>query len=54
MKESPLIEKIDEPIYPLPVLKLGKVKGFVIGFILFSFITLALLSFRKFLLQVLR
>jgi Chain length determinant protein. len=54
MKESPLIEKIDEPIYPLVVIKLGKIKGFVVGSILFAFFTLTFLSVRKFLLQVLR
>lgn len=54
MKESPLIEKIDEPIYPLPVSKFGKIKGFVLGALFFGFIALTLLSVKKFLSQILR
>lgn len=39
MKEAPLIQKVDEPIYPLKVEGLGKTKGSLIGGFLFVFLT---------------
>ncbi|SFA42261.1 Chain length determinant protein [Pedobacter suwonensis] len=39
LKETPLIQVVDEPIYPLTVDKLGKIKGALIGGILFGFLT---------------
>ncbi|MDQ1148162.1 Wzz/FepE/Etk N-terminal domain-containing protein [Sphingobacterium zeae] len=50
LKETPLIQVIDEPIYPLHIIKTGKLKSLVIGGILASFICVIILlgikSFR--------
>jgi len=54
MKEAPLIEKVDEPIYPLPISKFGKAKGIIIGIILFTFFAVAFLCVRRLYLQILR
>lgn len=46
-KETPLIQVIDQPILPLPVNKLGIIKGFVIGAFLAVFFTVLFLGFKK-------
>ncbi|MDQ8004337.1 MAG: Wzz/FepE/Etk N-terminal domain-containing protein [Pedobacter sp.] len=44
MKETPLIQVVDQPVYPLQKERLGKAKGTALGGIIFGFlITLALL-----------
>jgi len=40
LQEQPLIQLVDQPVYPLPVNQLGKRKGLIIGGILFGFVTL--------------
>lgn len=40
LQEQPLIQLVDQPVYPLPVNQLGKVKGVVIGGFLAGFLTL--------------
>lgn len=47
MKETPLIEIIDGPIYPLHKERLGKIKGFVLGSISFGFLIVFYLIFIK-------
>lgn len=49
MKESPLIEKIDEPIFPLEMNSTSKIKMAVIGFITAVFFTAVALGIRRFL-----
>ncbi|MFD2891046.1 lipopolysaccharide biosynthesis protein [Flavobacterium chuncheonense] len=46
-KETPLIQIIDEPILPLKIERLGKLKGIVVGGFLFGFFTLIFLILRK-------
>jgi len=46
-QEQPLIQLIDQPVYPLKVDKLGKVKGIVVGGFIFGFLTLVVLIVRK-------
>jgi hypothetical protein len=46
-KEKPLIQVIDEPVYPLKNDKLGKAKGIILGGIIFGFLWIAFLMFRK-------
>lgn len=46
-QEQPLIQLVDQPVYPLPMSRIGKAKGIVIGGILFGFFTLAFLVVRK-------
>ncbi|OOQ59479.1 GumC domain-containing protein [Mucilaginibacter pedocola] len=46
-QDTPLIQLIDEPVLPLAVNKLGKIKGLAIGFIAGIFITAAGLVFRR-------
>lgn len=47
MREEPLIQIIDSPILPLEKKQLGKLKGMVIGIILFSLIGLIYLIIKK-------
>ena len=47
MKEAPLLEVIDEPIYPLPVDKVGKIKGLIVGFAIFNILIVIALVFKK-------
>ena len=46
-KETPLIQVIDSPILPLEVEKVGKIKGFIIGFLLTSIMSICFILFRK-------
>lgn len=48
-KETPLIQVIDRPIFPLKKEKLGKVKGFVLGGFLAVFLMMLFLTGRRFL-----
>jgi hypothetical protein len=47
MKETPLLELIDEPVYPLKKEKFGKVKGIILGGISFGFFAIAFLLIRR-------
>jgi len=46
-KERPLIQVIDEPVFPLKMEKLGKAKGIILGGIIFGFLTVLFLLVRK-------
>ncbi|NLU94405.1 Wzz/FepE/Etk N-terminal domain-containing protein [Chitinophaga sp. Ak27] len=46
-QETPVIQIVDRPIYPLPKKKLGKMKGLLIGGIALGFITILVLILRK-------
>lgn len=48
LKETPLIQVIDEPVYPLKVERLGKIKGAVIGAFIFGFLAVLFISFKYF------
>ncbi|SMC75778.1 GumC domain-containing protein [Pedobacter africanus] len=47
LKETPLIQVVDQPIFPLTQEKLGKAKGLVIGGILFGGLMVFFLILRK-------
>lgn len=47
LKEAPLIQKIDEPIYPLKVEKVGKIKSIILGAIIFSFLSIFIITISK-------
>ncbi|KQN34093.1 lipopolysaccharide biosynthesis protein [Pedobacter sp. Leaf41] len=47
LKETPLIQVIDQPIYPLSVSTFGKFKGLVIGGFIFFVVIILILIFRK-------
>ncbi|MGA6119739.1 lipopolysaccharide biosynthesis protein [Sphingobacterium anhuiense] len=47
MQDSPLIQKIDEPVYPLDKKRMGKAIGIILGSIILAFFTTVLLLFRK-------
>ena len=53
-KETPLIQVIDRPIFPLPKARLGKVKGLVIGSTIFAFLTVVFLIVKKLFRQVIQ
>ena len=53
MKETPLLEVIDQPIYPLSMEKLGKVKALVLGGLIFIIVTVIFLLLRKILSTIL-
>jgi uncharacterized protein involved in exopolysaccharide biosynthesis len=46
-KEAPLIQIIDSPIYPLDKQSFGKLKGIVVGAILFGFLSSLFLLIKK-------
>lgn len=46
-KETPLIQVIDHPILPLKKEKMGKLKGIVLGGLLFGFLTVLFLFLKK-------
>lgn len=52
-KETPLIQIIDMPIYPLQKEKLGLVKGFLLGSILCGFISVVVLLIKQFIKNIL-
>ena len=47
-KEKPLIQVVDEPVYPLEKESFGKLKGIVLGSLLAGFLTVIILSIRLF------
>ncbi|MCZ4242920.1 Wzz/FepE/Etk N-terminal domain-containing protein [Pedobacter punctiformis] len=54
LKETPLIQVIDQPIYPLEKKKLGYLKGIVLGGILAGILTVMYLSISSFLQNILK
>ena len=44
LKETPLIQIIDKPVFPLQMQTFSKVKGFALGLVLFAFLTVAILT----------
>lgn len=53
LKETPLIQVIDEPVYPLGKEKFGKVKAILLGGLLFGFLSIIILFVRKIYNQIL-
>jgi len=47
LQEQPLIQVVDRPVYPLPVEKIGKLKGIILGGLLFGFFMLLFLIVQK-------
>ena len=47
MKETPLLEVIDQPVYPLQKESFGKLKGLILGGLMFGMITVVALIIRK-------
>ncbi|WP_316849741.1 Wzz/FepE/Etk N-terminal domain-containing protein [Pedobacter agri] len=47
MKETPLLEVIDQPVYPLQKEKFGKLKGLIFGGLIFGVLTIIVLLIRK-------
>lgn len=52
LKETPLIQKIDEPIYPLKKDRLGKLMGIIFGGFLGGFLTIAFMLIREFIRRI--
>lgn len=52
LQEQPLIQLVDQPVYPLPRLRLGKVKAIVIGGFFFGFLTALSLVFVRYFRQI--
>lgn len=47
LQEQPLIQLVDQPVYPLQVSRVGNLKGMIVGGFLFLFLTLGILiSFK--------
>lgn len=54
LQEQPLIQLVDTPVYPLPVARVGKAKGMIIGGFLLGFLTLLALIGMKWYQDVMR
>jgi len=54
LKETPLIQVLDQPVYPLPIIKFGKLKGLVLGGLIAAFLTISILACRKILKSILQ
>src|SRR5690606_20922390 len=54
LQEQPLIQLVDTPVYPLPVERVGKAKGIIIGGFLLGFLTLLALIGMKWYQDVMR
>ncbi len=52
-KETPLIQVIDQPVFPLEKQSFGKAKGIMIGGILFGFVIIGYLLIARFLKSIL-
>ena len=52
-KETPLIQVIDEPVFPLKKERFGKAKGIVLGGLILGFLVTFVLIFKRFIKQVL-
>jgi hypothetical protein len=46
LKEAPLIQVVDRPVFPLDVIRLGGIKAAVMGTILFAFLTIFVLLIK--------
>lgn len=53
LKETPLVQQVDRPIYPLKENRWGKVKGVAIGGVFFGFLIVMYLTFGYFLKNIL-
>ncbi|WP_400262033.1 hypothetical protein ACFX5U_21020 [Sphingobacterium sp. SG20118] len=47
LKEAPLIQTVDVPVYPLEKSKVSKMKGVVIGMFLFGVVSIIVLIIRR-------
>jgi len=54
MKETPLLEVIDQPVYPLNISKVSKLKSLIFGGIIFAFLVVIILTIQKFLYDLIR
>lgn len=52
-RETPLIQVLDRPIYPLKMEKVGKLKGLVVGGVFFVFLTVLFLTIKNLLKKIL-
>jgi hypothetical protein len=52
LKETPLLQVVDQPVFPLEVSKFSKVKGLILGGILFGFLTVLILMGNLFLREI--
>ena len=53
-KETPLIQVIDRPIFPLPNERFGKIKGILLGGVLSGFLMVFFLILKKILKKVIQ
>ncbi|RZK40547.1 MAG: lipopolysaccharide biosynthesis protein [Pedobacter sp.] len=53
MKETPLLEVIDQPVFPLKKISLTKGKGIVLGVLIFGFIGIIFLSIKRVIVTIL-
>ncbi|WP_069660404.1 GumC domain-containing protein [Arcticibacter eurypsychrophilus] len=54
LKETPLIQVIDLPVFPLEKIKFGNIKGMIMGLMLFVFLSTLVLIIKKIISQVIK
>lgn len=52
LQEQPLIQLVDQPIYPLRASRVGKIKGMIVGGVIFGFLGLVTLFVRRYYLNI--
>lgn len=53
-KETPLIQVIDSPTYPLALENFGKLKGVILGAVFFGFFSIIIISFNEIIRRIMR
>lgn len=48
LQEQPLIQLVDEPVLPLKIIRVGKIKGIIIGGLFFGFLAVVIIIARKY------
>ena len=46
-KETPLLQVVDTPVFPLEKTKLGKIKAFIVGAVLVTILSIVIMFIRK-------
>jgi uncharacterized protein involved in exopolysaccharide biosynthesis len=52
LKETPLIQVVDEPVFPLEKQVFGKIKAFIVGSLILALLAIIVIVMKKFLFSI--